>query len=289
MKSKTLIIHNPRAGAKKKINLHEALTEWNTTGLEYEYLETKYAKHGAAIAKKAIADGYKTIAVAGGDGTVNEVASELVGTGVGLAIIPMGSGNGLARHLKVPLDLKKAFSHVFSENRKQIDVGEINGHKFFCAAGTGFDAEVSKDFENSTARGLKSYMWLAFKKYMFYKCKGYTIKSENKKVSQKAFLVSIANASQFGNGAYISPQSKIDDGILDIVILKPFSKLYSLFLIQKLFRKTLHTSSKFEKYSIKKAKINLPEPSFFHCDGEVFEAEKLLKISIIEKGLSVVS
>ncbi len=286
--NKTLIIHNPRAGVKRKVKFADLVVAQGFTPENgYEYAETAYGGHASEMAKEARTKGYATIAVAGGDGTVNEVARELIHSETTLAIVPMGSGNGLARHMKVPLDLEKALELLKSDHYRKIDVGDANGHKFFCAAGIGFDAVVSKAFESSKVRGMHSYIALGAKSYLQYKSRKYDIIIDGESQVRDAFLISIANADQFGNEAFISPGSKIDDGLLEVCVIKPYPVIQGVALFRSLFTGKIHKNAYYSRKSGKEIKIKLDKKSLFHCDGEVFKAREEINISLEAQALKI--
>ena len=291
MDSKILIIHNPRAGKRKKINLKESLQAWSKqVNLDYDYIETQYAQHAPKIVKESIKKGYSSIIAAGGDGTVNEIASALIGEDIALGILPMGSGNGLARHHKIPMNIKKAFLILSKGNTTKIDAGNINGKHFFCAAGIGFDALVSKKFASSKTRGLISYFLIAFKEYFSYKSLDYFIQLEEQDSFKKnAFFITFANANQFGNHAYIAPQANINDGKLDVCILKPFSWYKGFVLAHQLFNKKIQSSSLYKSYTSSKILVSSKNKIPFHTDGELIENESnQVEINIIPKALNII-
>ena len=293
MNSKTLIIHNPRAGQKKKIVLKEALKKWSKKALHfdsiYDYVETEYGGHAIELAKKAIQDGYSRVVAAGGDGTVNEIASTLIHTNVTLAILPMGSGNGLARHNKIPMDLEKAFHLIFTGKKTIIDTGVINQKKFFCAAGIGFDALVSEKFAHSKTRGLISYFLISLKEYFKYKSNTYHITLDKKEIKRDAFFITFANANQFGNHAYIAPQAVINDGKLEACILKPFIWYKGFALAQRLFNKTIQKSSLYESFTSEEIVVDTHEKIPFHYDGEsCVSSSTTINIGVIPQSLRII-
>lgn len=255
-------------------------------GVAYDYVETEYGGHAIQLTKEAIANGYTCIAAAGGDGTVNEIASVLVDSQTSLAIIPMGSGNGLARHNHIPMKLKNAFQLLKTGKNTAIDAGIINDRYFFCAAGIGFDALVSEKFAHSQTRGLISYFLIALEQYFSYNSKMYDIEIDGKKWTRKSFFISFANANQFGNHAYIAPHAKIDDEKLEICLLKPFVWWQGFKLMQQLFNKTIQESPLYESFSGKKITIKSDHPISFHFDGEPISGERS-EVNITVKPLAL--
>lgn len=158
----------------------------------------------------------------GGDGTVNEVGRALVNTKTAMGILPCGSGNGLARHLNLPMNLKKCIDILNDCDIHTLDYGLINRHPFFCTCGMGFDAFISMKFAEAGKRGPITYMQKILEEGLSYQPETYEIEDEEGTRRYKAFLVSAANASQYGNNAYIAPQASMSDGLLDIIIMEPF-------------------------------------------------------------------
>ena len=290
MKRKILIIHNPKAGKKKNISLINELEKWNKDGNHpYDYIETKYSKHAFEIAKKAKKEEYNCIVAAGGDGTINEIASALINTNVNLGIIPMGSGNGLARHNLIPLNLEKAFLTLYNGKPIKIDAGLINENYFFCAAGIGFDAKVSEKFAKSTTRGLIYYFLIALKEYLTYKSKNYHLQLKSTKCDKKAFFITFANANQFGNHAYIAPQAIIDDGLINICIVKPFPWYQGFRLAYQLFNKKIEESSIYESFKSDKVDITSKNQIHFHYDGEIMTNKTCkIEVEILPKALQII-
>lgn len=184
-------------------------------------MDTAYTTgHGDAtrLTTDAASKGYRAVIAAGGDGTVNEIATALCGTSTALGIIPVGSGNGLARHLGLPLDVTEAIEVIAKDNIIDCDYGTANGRPFFCTFGVGFDAAVSEKFAHQKRRGKLSYIKSAISEYVSYNPQTYTISANGQILTQKAFIVACCNASQYGNNAYIAPTASITDGLLDITI-----------------------------------------------------------------------
>lgn len=194
-----------------------------TSGPERQYRVdirlTRYTGHASELAREAVEKGYYGIVVCGGDGTVNEAARGVCGSKTALGIIPLGSGNGLARHLGVPLTIPGAFKVIAEDRILESDYATANGRPFFCTFGLGFDAEVTDKFAKLPGRGLKTYLKAAFEEYFKFKAETYSIICEGKSLTEQAMLVAVCNASQYGNNAYIAPQASIKDGLLDVTII----------------------------------------------------------------------
>jgi YegS/Rv2252/BmrU family lipid kinase len=278
-------IVNPNAGSKNKakytkliqlIKSNDAHIIWETT----EPLEA------VDFAKKALEQGATRIIAVGGDGTINEVASVLVGKSIPLGIIPVGSGNGLARHLNIPLNYKKAFQKALVGATIKIDVGHINNRPFFCTAGVGFDAAVAHRFANSKGRGLVNYIKATI--ITLFKYKPIQVSINNAPV-ENIFSLSIANANQFGNNAFISPFSNIQDGQLELVKIGILNKLQAGIIAVRLFKKSIHHSNDVHILACKTASIYYAKNAPIHIDGENLVTDnQLLNITISPLALNVI-
>ncbi len=247
---------------------------------------TEYAGHATEIAQKAVIDGIEKVIAVGGDGTVNEVARGLMGSKTALGIVPIGSGNGLARHLKIPLKMDKAIQFAVNQPSKLMDVCFLNDIPFFCTAGVGFDAEVAHEFAKQGSRGLKTYARMALKSFRTYKSESYLFDNQFDKT---AFAITFANATQYGNNAMISPKSKIDDGQIEMVVLKPFPFGAAPIIGVRLFRGTLPNSRYIEMQSGEAFSLKSSKNFLIHFDGEPMTLNtNELEISIKNKYLKVI-
>jgi diacylglycerol kinase (ATP) len=250
---------------------------------------TEYPKHATFIAQKAINEGVMRVVAVGGDGTINEIAAELRGTSVQLALLPIGSGNGLARHLKIPLEPMKAIRKAFNGKIHEIDTCTINGIPFFCTAGVGFDAQVATNFHLNTKRGFLTYIITSVKTMLSYKPKHYSIIQNGKEISQKAFAITFANASQYGNDAVIAPNSKIDDGLIDMVILKPFPLFYVFVLGIRLFTNSYSKSNYVKTVQAAELRLKSTDNTIIHFDGEPMQLNtNELLVKVDNKKLKVI-
>jgi YegS/Rv2252/BmrU family lipid kinase len=279
-------IINPRAGVLPKgmIKLRaEALLD--TEQFTYDFVETAYAGHARALAQQAAADGVFAAVAVGGDGTVNEVASGILHTQTALAIIPMGSGNGLARHIGLPMNPFKALEALNQSIEAKMDVGYANEHLFLCMSGMGFDGQVAHLFSEKRVRGIFSYLWIAAKEYFSYRPHTYHFEIKSKtgeliSLDKKAFLVAFANANQFGNNFKIVPQASVHDGILHACIVKPFSTTKGFRLIYHAFKGDLRENSVFSQIPFESLELHSDGQQFMHVDGETMPAPKVLQIHV---------
>ena len=239
------------------------------------------------LAKAYLEKGIKKIFAVGGDGTVNEVARALVNTNAILGVIPVGSGNGFARHLRIPLNIAKAVKIMNRERIIMVDFGLINQMPFFCTAGVGFDAHIGNKFAQLQGRGFTNYVKTTIKEYFRYEPQLYTLRDNGSAMEKEAFSITVANASQFGNNAYIAPNADVTDGMLDVTIISPFPKYLSPSFGVKLFNKKLGRSKYVEMFRIRQLTIERSNSGFVHFDGEPSTMDKELTFKIQPLGLKV--
>ena len=292
MMSKQLItfIVNPISGTHSKEHFPELLEELlDAARFDYEVVFTEYRGHAAKLARQCADEGRDIVVAVGGDGTVNEVARSLVHTDTALGIIPCGSGNGLARHLCIPLDMRKAIQII---NRCQIescDYGVINDLPFFCTCGMGFDAFISFKFAEAGKRGPITYVENVLKEGLKYKPETYEIIDENGTTRYKAFLIACANASQYGNNAYIAPGATMKDGEMDVIIMEPFDALEAPQIAADLFMKTLGNNSKIKTFRAKSITIRRKQPGAIHYDGDPIMTGTDIDVHMEHFGIRIVA
>ena len=289
-KKRIVFVVNPISGTQGK----KAILKWIDERLDrsiydYSIVKTEYAGHASQIAAVAVQDKVDVVVAIGGDGTINEIARSLVHTDTALGIIPCGSGNGLARHLRIPMEPKAAIDILNQGNNVCIDYGKINNIPFFCTCGVGFDAFVSLKFADSGKRGLLTYLENTLHESLTYQPETYVIENEEGTVKYKAFLIACGNASQYGNNAYITPHASLTDGLMDITIMEPFTVLDVPSLSFQLFNKTLDQNSRIKTMRAKKIKIHRQHDGVMHFDGDPLMAGKELEVEIIPAGLHVIA
>lgn len=289
-KRRIIFIVNPISGTQGK----KAILKWiderlDRTLYEYEVVKTEYAGHATEIAANAVKEGIDIVVAIGGDGTINETARSLIHSNTALGIIPCGSGNGLARHLRIPMDPKAAIDILNENNQIQMDYGKINNIPFFCTCGVGFDAFVSLKFADSGKRGLLTYLENTLHESLTYQPETYEIENEEGTVRHKAFLIACGNASQYGNNAYITPQASLTDGLMDVTILEPFTVLDVPSLSFQLFNKTIDQNSRIKTMRAKKIKIHRNKSGVFHYDGDPIMGNEDLEVEIVPHGLNVIT
>lgn len=289
-KKRIVFVVNPISGTQGK----KAILKWIDERLDrslYDYLivKTEYAGHATQIAANAVTEKVDVVVAIGGDGTINEIARSLVHTDTALGIIPCGSGNGLARHLRIPMEPKAAIDILNRGCELCIDYGKINNIPFFCTCGVGFDAFISLKFADSGKRGLLTYLENTLHESLTYQPETYEIENEEGTMKYKAWLIACGNASQYGNDAYIAPQASLTDGLMDVTIMEPFTVLDVPSLSFQLFNKTIDQNSRVKTMRAKKIKIHRVNDGVMHFDGDPLMAGKELEVEIIPAGLRVIA
>jgi len=287
-----VFIINPISGTRHSDNIEViAKKELNADSFDIVFRYTEYKGHGAVLASEAVSQNADIVAAVGGDGTINEVASQLVGTQTALAVIPHGSGNGLAYHLHIPIHLKKAIRIIKSLNIIDIDTCLVNGKHFFSIAGIGFDAKVAHDFSLDVQRGFQNYLKYIIKNYFSYKTTNYHIRTEGQEIDTDAFFITFANSSQWGYNVKIAPQASIQDGKLNLCIChKPnVLKMFNIdipFLLSDHFDK----SSLVRYIECEKATISSNDgtPIYLHIDGDAAGVTENVSLEILPKSLKTI-
>lgn len=288
-KKRILFIVNPISGTVKKSGIPKIIEETLDKGyFDYSIQETQYSGHAAAMSKEAKEKGIDFVVAVGGDGTVNEVARSIVQSDTALGIIPCGSGNGMARHLMLPVNIRRAIEVINMHATHELDYGLINGHPFFCTCGMGFDAYISMKFAEAGKRGPVTYLENILREGIKYKPEVYEITDGNATSVHKAFLISCANASQYGNNAYIAPQASMSDGLLDVIIMKPFDIVDAPQISIDMFNKTLDKNTKIKTFKTKNIHIHRQKAGLIHYDGDPIMTDADVDISIVSKGIKVI-
>ena len=286
---KIVFIYNPISGISgKKMIVSQIESRLDKNLFSYTIRKTEYAGHATVLAQEAVDEGVDVVCAIGGDGTVNEVGRALINTKTALAIIPSGSGNGLARHLHIPLDPISAIELINECTIRKMDYGIINLHPFFCTCGVGFDAFISEKFAKSKVRGPITYIENVLRNGLNYNPETYDIDmvSETEEhIVQKAFLIACGNASQYGNNFYITPQASVRDGLLDVTIIRPFTLIDVPQMAIHMMGGTLDDDSHMSTYRCKSLSIYRQQPGVIHYDGDPAEAASEIEIAIVPKGL----
>jgi diacylglycerol kinase (ATP) len=289
VKKKIIFIINPRSGVSKKQNLPPIIKkEIDSDKFDYEIVFTEYAGHATEIAKEAIAKGTEIIAVAGGDGSLNEVARILLNSPVILAAIPLGSGNGLARHLKIPVNAVKAIKLINRGKTDKIDVGHINGKVFISNTGLGYVSTVVDTFHSAIRRGFIAYSNHTLKNFLGYKSKSYSLEVNGQKFEEKFFMLNFANSNQFGYQAKISPTADVKDGKLDIVMVRKFPFVLFPILMLRLFTKAIKDSRYIKIVKSDKATVKFEGQQSVQIDGEPNVENNSIELSVSPLTLNII-
>ncbi|MGV3641739.1 MAG: diacylglycerol/lipid kinase family protein [Adhaeribacter sp.] len=285
-----LFIVNPKSGsAAGRIDIGALLdVELDKTAIAPTLVETRYPGHATELARQAVSSGVRVVCAVGGDGTVNEVARGLVHSDTALAILPRGSGNGLARHLNIPMNLTHAVGILNGLHRSTIDSCQINGHPFFCTAGIGFDAHVSSVFAASARRGLRTYLQLVVQEFLKFKPQQATLQLEKDRLEADCFVVAFANAAQYGNNAYIAPMADIRDGLVDVCLIRSLSVQKAIALGYGMITKRIATSADAQYFKTPVVTVHSQEPFKFHADGDFMGEDTAFTVSIFPLSLQVI-
>ena len=288
---KILFIINPIAGGSGKEKVLAAIghlidTEKYSVSIDF----TAYAGHATELAASAVKRGVDIVVAVGGDGSVNEVAKALVGTSTALGIIPCGSGNGLARHLHIPVHLTGALRIINSGFTTSIDTGKMNGNPFFCTCGVGYDAKVCHEYSKAGTRGLITYVGQSVLNYLNYSPHFYRIKIGDKEIIRKALMVTCANANQWGNNFHVAPAASLKDGLFDLVVVHPIDFLSAIPMPAQILGYHFDRNSRVETFRCSKAQIVCfqREEQEVHYDGEPTMSGPELTVEMLPASLKVV-
>lgn len=287
MKNIAFIV-NPISGTKAKNRVTKLIRDLLDPQLfSPTVVVTEYAGHATQLAQQFALEGYYAVIAVGGDGTVNEVANGLVGTNTALGIVPNGSGNGFARHLDISTRMNRAIEMLNSSEVISVDYGMVNDKRFFSTCGVGFDALVAVQFNEGKSRGLKTYVQNTLQSLFNYKPETYHIFGEDIDVTTEAFLITFANAGQWGYDAYIAPKASVQDGLMDIAIVNKFPLSAAPKLALNLF--THNIDENFYMNTVRSKAITLVRENAgaIHIDGDPFEMPAELNIKIVADGLKV--
>ncbi|MCC7302760.1 MAG: diacylglycerol kinase family lipid kinase [Bacteroidia bacterium] len=288
MKREILFIINPVSGVGRQKKVEKLIESClDRTRFEATVKYTEHRGHATQIAREAAERKVSLVVAVGGDGSVNETGQSLIGSASTLAILPAGSGNGLARHLGIPMDIEKALARIQSGIVKRIDTATLNEKIYLGMAGVGFDAHIGWEFARFGKRGFSSYIKVFLREFPKYQARTYEIIVDGKSYHRTALLISVANGSQYGNNASIAPSADITDGQLDVCILRSFPVYTAPLLAYRLFNKSLNKSKYLEIIRGREIRI-LQKDRTAHIDGEPLEAGQHLLFKIVPSSLNVI-
>ena len=289
MPDKIVFIINPVSGIMDKANIIALIeSAYIDSDMDFDVRFTSKAGHAVEICREEIETGANTIVAVGGDGTVNEIAGVLKDTEVVMGIIPSGSGNGLARHLHIPLNVRKAIKVIKKQNVKKIDTASINDNLFVSIAGVGFDGLVARLFAKSKWRGFLSYLKIVTEQFPKYKPKKYTIQFDDHFETDKALFITFNNSDQFGYNTAIAPHASISDGYLDICIAKKPPIAAIPFMANLLYWRRIDKSKYIKTYKAKEITVTSSKSHWVNVDGEPRKLGKELKVKIYPESLNVI-
>jgi YegS/Rv2252/BmrU family lipid kinase len=287
MKNIAFIV-NPISGTKAKNRVAKMIRELlDPQQFSPTVVVTEYAGHATQLAQQFALEGYYAVVAVGGDGTVNEVANGLIGTNTALGIIPNGSGNGFARHLDISTRINRAVEMLNSSEPIRVDYGMVNERNFFSTCGVGFDALVAVQFNEGKNRGLKMYIQNTLQSLFNYKPETYRIVGEGVDVTTEAFLITFANAGQWGYDANIAPKASVQDGLMDIAIVNKFPLSAAPKLALSLFTHNIDENSYMNTIRAKEVTLIREQAGPMHIDGDPVEMPAELHIKMVEDGLKV--
>ena len=232
-------------------------------------------------------EGCELIVAVGGDGTMNEVASALTGTTATLGLVPCGSGDGLGRHLGIHGSTTRAFDILLRGTPRQIDTATADGHPFFTAAGTGFEADIAQRFNGLKRRGFFRYLTTSAAAFREWQPEDFTIVHEGRRQAVRAFTLVVANADQYGNNARIAPAARVDDGLLDLCAVPPVTLGNALPLVARLFHGSIDRATGVRSLRGARFIVERAAPGLLHTDGEVHTAGSQIEFAVRPASLRV--
>jgi YegS/Rv2252/BmrU family lipid kinase len=287
---KVRAILNPRAGTAAH-RTREAVERGRSAWKDYAVYLTREPGHATELAREAVAAGADVVLAVGGDGTVNEVARGIIGSAAALGIVPVGSGNGLARALRIPLQPEAALHALESGARRRMDVGSLNGRLFLNVAGVGFDAVVGQAFHErgrrGGRRGLLGYLRLSLLELRAYRAPGLVIEAGGERLELAAFVATFANGPQYGSGAVINPGGKLDDGRLEVVVFESGPLWRTLAAAPRLFLGGLERAPGYRRLVGPSATVTAAAPAAVHCDGDPVESTDRVDVQLRPRALEI--
>lgn len=285
---KIFLIINQYAGHKEGAKAVEIVIPYlKKNGYLVEYSFTNHPGHATELALKSAKDSFDLVVAVGGDGTVNEVALGLIGTNIPMGIIPMGSGNGLARELKLSMNMRKSARSLVEGENLQLDVCKLNNQRFLCTSGIGFDAMIAHKMSKAASRGFLKYVQLVVQESIFFRPLDVKMKIDGVAIEKPVFLITFANASQFGNNAFIAPAASMTDGLIDVVVVRKFAKIWMPVFAVALFSKLITSLPFVDCYKAKQIELELADTPYYHFDGEPGNLSLPAKIGLDEKKIWV--
>lgn len=283
---KTLFLVNARSGANRRRDLTALIRE--TWEHEHEILACGSKDELDDVIHAATTRAVRIIYAVGGDGTVHEVAKRLVNSDLVLGILPTGSGNGLARHLGIPIEPRASLRTCGDLRIETIDTATANGTPFVNAMGVGFDAWVADAFANAGTRGMQTYVRTALRGLARYPAEEYELTIDGETARLSGIVIAVANASQYGNNARIAPLASVQDGLLEVTLIARTSLLRMPMLLARLFAGSLHRGRGVTTFRGRTITITRAAAGPAHLDGEPLTMPEVLTIAIVPRSLKVI-
>lgn len=284
-----LAVINPISGVGGKAQMPQLITDGlDTERFEVDIKFTEKPGHATLLAHEAVQQRCDIVMAVGGDGTVNEVGSAVRDTETALAVLPCGSGNGLARHLHIPVNAAKAIETINSGVIEQVDYCTVNDRPFFCTCGVGFDAQVSYKFANEDTRGLITYIKTTISEYFRYRAQHYRITIDGETFDEDAFVIACCNAAQYGNNAYVAPRASMQDGKIDVTVIHSFGLGEAALLGARLFTSNIDRDRHVSIYRGRDIIIERVDPDVMHLDGDPMMMPNRLHIQCHPASMKVV-
>lgn len=290
-KQKILFIINPASGSslQRKETVSKIIgTHIDRSIFDPEIIHSTDSDHVLELSANAVRNGTNVVVAVGGDGSINLAARSLIGTDVMLGIIPVGSGNGLAHHLHIPINVIKAVEIINRRKSILMDTVNINDKVFFSIAGVGFDALIAKKYARSEMRGFLPYFRLVTENYPLYKPKKYVLNIDGNEITRRALFVAFANAGQFGYNTIIAPNAKVDDGLIDLCIVRKVPLIKAPLVVHQLFNSTIDQSAYIEVIKARQVVVRRKKNRRINCDGESLKLKRKLIIEVNPKSLRVI-
>ncbi len=287
MKKSIWFVINPISGVRRKDDIPQLIhANLDHSKFSYTIKTTSHKGHAIEISKEAILNNIDIVCAVGGDGSVHEVGTTLIGSKTKLAIIPIGSGNGLARHMNIPLTIPEAILCINSSSEIQMDTVLVNENPFLGFGGYGFDALIAKRFNEDKKRGFWTYVKHILMEFFKYNPINISIDTNGQIKKMPVIMCTIANTSEFGNGFVFSPKSDATDGKIELILLKPFSMWRIPLLVYQFFKGQSDRSKFTEVISFKTAKINISQ-KIAHYDGEPTKISGVLNVKVVPRSLHI--
>ncbi len=284
-----VFIVNPKSGVERQKEISHAIdTHLDSERYSHEIQLTQYAKHGTTLAREAAENGAYAVVAVGGDGSVNDIVHGLQGTTAVLGIIPKGSGNGMARTMRIPLETSEAVKVISRGNTVDMDLGLANDRIFISNAGVAFDALIARKFAKSEKRGLMVYSWLVTKYLWLYKTWDFDITIDGQKMTANAFMVNVANGEQFGYNFRIAPMASYTDGLLDLVIVRKFPKILGGLIALRAMQGTITDSPYVQHFTGKEITISHPSLRLMQTDGDAHDCDHSIRFRVLPAAQRVI-